>query len=127
MRSFFTLTALVSAILFLLPSCKKECEVKAPVISITTPVSGGIIQLPDSVHISGTISDDVWLNSATVMIHNQNEDTIFISHPHVYGEKTFTFAYNYFTATSGLFHLHITAKDNDGLTAEKEIVFTILP
>lgn len=112
---------------FTITSCHKDCKTDSPVVTISTPAEAGTIQLPDSVSITGTITDDVWLNDAVVMIHNANEDTVFISRPDVYGKKAYAFAYTFYTNTSGTFHLHVAATDNEGQEAEKEIVFTVQP
>ncbi|MCW5907241.1 MAG: hypothetical protein KIS94_05240 [Chitinophagales bacterium] len=122
----FSITAL-SVLLFGLSACKKDCTTDAPVIAVTSPLEGSSVQLPDSVHLAGTISDDVWLKSAAVIITNHNGDTVFNTQPDVYGKKTHDFTYNYFTSASGTFHLQVSAEDNEGQKAMKEAMFTVLP
>jgi hypothetical protein len=108
-------------------SCHKDCKTEAPVILVATPAEAGNIQLPNSVNISGSISDDVWLDKVTVMVLDANDDTVFISQPDVYGKKNYNFTYNYYTTTAGTFHLHVVAEDNEAQETEKEIMFTVLP
>lgn len=124
-KSFYLLV--VVALIILAASCNKKCDNLAPVVIVTSPAEKDSIQLPDSLQISGTLSDDVWLNNAVVMIHNQNEDTVFIEYPDAYGKKEISFAYTYHITTAGTYHLHVTAQDNDKKETEKEIVFTVLP
>ncbi len=127
MRPFPILFSVICLVASGISSCKKECNTAAPVISVTSPAQGGLIQLPDSIHIEGNVSDDVWLNSLSVTIYGPTEDTVFISHPQVYGQKEFSFTYHYFTGATGNFRLQVAAEDNDGLKAEKELTFTVQP
>lgn len=120
--SFFAALLLLAA-----SSCHKCPDNVAPVISVTTPTEGGTVQLPDSVRIEGTVSDDVWLNDMSVVIHDANDDTAYISAPDVYGKKEHSFTYSFFTTTAGTFHLHVSATDNEGVVSEKEAVFTVAP
>lgn len=125
MRYGYTLIALL--VYLMLGSCKKECTDKAPVVTISSPTETNNIQLPDSIQITGAISDDVWLNSATIMIHNTSGDTVFTSRPEVYGKKDYAFNYSYFVTISGSLRLQVVAEDNEGKTAEKEVIFNVLP
>lgn len=128
MKKVYLLTIVLSVTLLSLHSCTKDCTTDAPVVVITSPLEGSTAQLPDSVHIAGSISDDVWLNSATVIIIKHNGDTVFNTQPDVYGKKTYDFTYNYFTTSaSGTFHLQISAEDNEEQKTVKEVMFTVLP
>lgn len=125
MRHGYTFIPLL--VCLMLSSCKKECTDKAPVVTIFSPAEANNIQLPDSIQITGTINDDVWLNSATIMLHNTSGDTVFASRPDVYGKKDYAFNYSYFSTVSGSLRLQVVAEDNKSHTAEKEVMFNLLP
>ena len=122
----FALIVSAACALMAISSCEKECKKnEAPVVTVTAPLESA--QFSDSVQIAGSVSDDVWLNDMAVMIHATNGDTVFVTRPDVYGKRSHDFAYTYYITTPGNLHLQVVATDNEGVTTEKEVMFTVTP
>lgn len=117
--------ALLLAVTF--QSCKKE-ENSPPVITISTPASGALIGLADSIRISGTASDDKELHEMSITLTEMAPDTIvFSQYPYVHEKESFNFSAAYKPKAAGSYLLEVTAEDHDGGQSSKEVIFNVAP
>lgn len=119
-RLVILLTAL-TALAFTISACKKRNQ--PPVITITTPLEGDTVLIPDSIRISGTVGDDVGLHQSAVLILNANGDTVVKQYPYVHDLKAYPFAYNFFPAVTGSYTLKIWAEDHQNASSETSVNF----
>jgi hypothetical protein len=108
-------------------SCKKE-ENSPPVINITSPASGALIGLSDSVRITGTASDDKELHEMSITLTEMAPDTVvFTAYPYVHEKESFNFSAVYKPKAAGSYLLEVTAEDHDGGQSSKQVLFNVAP
>lgn len=102
---------LFPAMVFIVSSCSKK-ENQAPVVSITEPSDNQMFSIPDSVIITGTVTDDESLHEMSLVIVKATGDTIAKVFPYVHELKTYNFNYEFRPSDAGTYSIQVTAEDH---------------
>ncbi|KXK40922.1 MAG: hypothetical protein J5I52_05640 [Saprospiraceae bacterium] len=115
---FFKLSVFLFAI-FMIAACGKD-DVTAPVITITSPADGSILEKGKTYPVEGTITDDTEL--AEIVIGDIKVNTFDSPTKHTIANIQLPIPAD---AEAGSSYFVVTAKDKAGNTATKNINFTV--
>ncbi len=114
---------LIGIFLLFIFSCSKDKDETPPVINVTTPVSGQLINGNDTVKVLATISDDRNLNWVKVSLNNNNGIAVLSTTTKNPTAKDYQLNTSYFVddvhLTSGVYYFNISASDGENVTRKQ--------